>query len=85
MNFPNFNYCGYNGTLMNATKRAFDVNDTCFIIRLKEKKDISMEGFESAKDDFRGVLTEHKKQVVFRAWLDDVKARAQIERDLSRI
>lgn len=63
----------------------FEVNDTYVIIRLKSRKGMDKEAFESAKDRFREILMEQKKKEVFAAWLDDLKARAEIEKELSRI
>jgi len=64
-------------------KKVFEVNNTYFVIKLKGKKGIDREDFESVKDNFRKVLMEYKKKEVFREWLYDLKAKAEVKRDLS--
>ena len=63
--------------------KVFEVNDTYFVIRLKGKKGIDKKKFEQEDDDFAKVLVEQKKQELFNAWLNNLKAKAEIERKLS--
>jgi len=52
-----------------------------YVIRFKEKKDPSSEGFDKEKDNIRKALLEQKKIKTFDAWLAQAKSRSKIEVD----
>jgi len=62
--------------------KVFKVNDSYFILRLKEKKGIDKDKFESEKDRFKEALLEQKKEEIFRTWLNGLKEKAEIEREI---
>ena len=62
--------------------KVFEVNGIYFVIRLKSKKGIDKETFQSEKDQFGKMLIEQKREVLLRAWLEDLKAKSEIKREL---
>ncbi len=57
----------------------FHVRDAEVLIRLKERQDPDMTRFESEKERLRQNALIRKQQMVLEAWLDGLKARADIE------
>ena len=66
-------------------EEVFQVNDNFFVIKLKKKEGIDNDKFTSEKDAFKEAILERKKGDIFRIWLEGLKEKADIERDMSRV
>lgn len=57
----------------------FTVGDSFVFIRLKERQEADMAGFESQKEQLKSQALREKQTKIFNAWKADLKARAKIE------
>ncbi len=65
--------------------RIFEANDNYIIFRFKDKKGIDKEEFNTVKERFEKMLLQQKRENIFRLWMNDIKAKAEIKLDMSVI
>jgi peptidyl-prolyl cis-trans isomerase D len=56
-----------------------------YVIRLKDRKSPSSEGFEKQKSVIMSRLTNQKKQSTLQQWMQDMETRAKIDKNLKMI
>jgi len=50
-----------------------------YLIKVLERREKRAQNFDEARENIRHILTQHKKEERFHAWLQDVKSKAKIE------
>jgi peptidyl-prolyl cis-trans isomerase D len=62
-----------------VAKKAFQVGDRWYVIKLKSRTELNKENFAKEKEQIRQSLLPRKQQEVMDAWMKELRAKAKIE------